>query len=97
MISSTDRSYFLMFIVENAGGARMGGDPSPERGEFGDRLIMPLVSMASCPPPTLCRGDHASVAGLGCGLCLASDPHGLTGREVAAHAVDCHGRFVWLM
>ena len=69
----------------------MGGNPSPEGGEFGDRLIMPLVSMASCPPVCLSIGDHASVAGLGCGLCLARNPHGLAGLKVRAHAVDCHG------
>jgi hypothetical protein len=71
------------------GCGRMGG--SPEGGEFGDCFLLVAVGIAPCPPPTLSGVDHASVAGLGCGLCLASDPHGLPGLEVAALRVDCHG------
>ena len=65
------------------GCARMGGR-SPEGGDLGDCLLMVAVCIAPCPPPTLSGVDHASEAGLGCGLCLASDPHDLTGGEVAA-------------
>ena len=54
---------------------------------------MVAVSVAPCPPPTLSGVDLTSEAGLGCGLCLASDPHGLAGLEVAALRVDCHA--VW--
>ena len=34
--------------VEKCLGARMGGDPSPERGQAVDRLIMPQLSELPC-------------------------------------------------
>ena len=59
-------------------------EKSTERRQGSDCLLMEGVGMNACPPPRLSGADHASEAGLGCGLCLASDPHGLPGFEVAA-------------
>ena len=61
-----------------------------EQGEGGDRLIVEGIGMDACPPPRLGGADLTSEAGLGCGLCLAGDPHGLPGFEVRALRVDGH-------
>ena len=88
MISSTERSYFLMFIVEKWGCARMGGRPSPERGDLGDCLLMPAVSIGACHPRCLYGDGEVLPHGLRGGLCLATCPHDLAGLEIGCHAHD---------
>ena len=88
MISSTERSYFLMFIVEKWGCARMGGRPSPERGDLGNCLLMPAVSIGACHPRCLYGDGEVLPHGLRGGLCLATCPDDLAGLEIGCHAHD---------
>ena len=58
---------------------RRGGGSVLECGEGCHCLIVEGIGMDACPPPRFSGADHASEAGLGCGLSLASDPHPLPG------------------
>lgn len=82
-------------VVNDGTLARIGGrartPPAHESIQVGRCHVGGIaVGMAPCPPPRLCRRDHASVAILRTVISLALDPHGLAGFQVGALREDCH-------
>ena len=68
----------------------VGHAQSTEGGEFGDRFLMPAVSVGTCQPRCLYGEGEILPHGLRGGLCLASCPYDLAGLEAGGGGHD-HG------